>query len=137
MIDDYNIKDISYESLRNRIGYVPQDVLLFSGTIRENIAFGMNNVSMEEVVEAAKKSKAHDFINKLPLRYETMVGERGSNLSGGQKQRIAIARAILKIPIFLFSMKRQVIWIQLQNRLFIKLLIGLVRISRQLSLPID
>lgn len=98
LIDDYNIKDISYESLRNRIGYVPQDVLLFSGTIRENIAFGMNNVSMEEVVEAAKKSKAHDFINKLPLRYETMVGERGSNLSGGQKQRIAIARAILKNP---------------------------------------
>ncbi len=98
LIDDYNIKDISYGSLRNRIGYVPQDVFLFSGTVRENIAFGMNNVSMEEIVDTAKKSKAHEFINKLPLRYETIVGERGSNLSGGQKQRIAIARAILKDP---------------------------------------
>jgi len=98
LIDDYNIKDISYESLRANIGYVPQDVFLFSGTIRENIAFGMGNVSMEEIVDAASKSKAHDFINKLPLRYGTMVGERGSNLSGGQKQRIAIARAILKKP---------------------------------------
>jgi ATP-binding cassette subfamily B protein len=98
LIDDYNIRDISYEALRDRIGYVPQDVFLFSGTIRENIAFGSNNVSMEEIVEAAQKSRAHDFINKLPLRYETLVGERGSNLSGGQKQRIAIARAILKKP---------------------------------------
>jgi len=98
LIDDYNIKDISYESLRANIGYVPQDVFLFSGTIRENIAFGMGNVSMEEIVDAARKSKAHVFINKLPLRYETLVGERGSNLSGGQKQRIAIARAILKKP---------------------------------------
>lgn len=98
LIDDYNIKDISYESLRSRIGYVPQDVFLFSGTIRENIAFGMNNVSMEEIIDAAKKAKVHYFINELPLRYETLVGERGSNLSGGQKQRIAIARAILKDP---------------------------------------
>ncbi|NLM97673.1 MAG: peptidase domain-containing ABC transporter [Halanaerobiaceae bacterium] len=98
LIDDYNIKDLSYRSLRDRIGYVPQDIFLFSGTIRENIAFGMKNISMEEIVDAAKKSRAHDFINKLPLRYETHVGERGSNLSGGQKQRIAIARAILKKP---------------------------------------
>ncbi|MEJ6952528.1 peptidase domain-containing ABC transporter [Natronospora cellulosivora (SeqCode)] len=98
LIDDYNLKDLSYESLRDRVGYVPQDIFLFSGTIRENIAFGMQNVSMEEIVDAAKKSKAHEFINKLPLRYETLVGERGSNLSGGQKQRIAIARAILKDP---------------------------------------
>ncbi|MEJ6950295.1 ATP-binding cassette domain-containing protein [Halanaerobiaceae bacterium ANBcell28] len=82
----------------DRVGYVPQDIFLFSGTIRENIAFGMQNVSMEEIVDAAKKSKSHEFINKLPPRYETLVGERGSNLSGGQKQRIAIARAILKDP---------------------------------------
>jgi len=98
LIDDYNIKDLSYKSLRDRIGYVPQDIFLFSGTVRENIAFGVNNISMEEIVDAAKKSRAHEFINKLPLRYETHVGERGSNLSGGQKQRIAIARAILKNP---------------------------------------
>ena len=75
LIDDYNIKDLSYRSLRDRIGYVPQDIFLFSGTIRENIAFGMKNISMEEIVDAAKKSRAHDFINKLPLRYETHVGK--------------------------------------------------------------
>ncbi|PRX29422.1 ATP-binding cassette subfamily B protein [Orenia metallireducens] len=97
-IDDYNIKDISLDSLRGRIGYIPQDVFLFSGTVRENIAFGLKDVSMEDIVDAAQKAQAHQFINKLPLRYETKIGERGSDLSGGQRQRIAIARAILRNP---------------------------------------
>lgn len=98
VIDDYNIEDINLKCLRNRIGYVPQDVFIFSGTIRDNIAFGHQQIEMEEIIGAAQKAKAHDFINKLPLRYETMVGERGSTLSGGQRQRLAIARAILKQP---------------------------------------
>ncbi|MFW5980905.1 MAG: peptidase domain-containing ABC transporter, partial [Halanaerobiaceae bacterium] len=98
IIDDYNIEDISLESLRANIGYVPQDIFLFSGTIKENIAFGQKNRSMKQIIEAARKSQAHQFINELSLRYETLVGERGSNLSGGQKQRVAIARAILKDP---------------------------------------
>ncbi|PRX20634.1 ATP-binding cassette subfamily B protein [Orenia metallireducens] len=98
LIDNYNLKDINLESLRRNIGYVPQDVFLFSGTLRENIAFGLKNITMDEIVDAAKKAQAHNFINELPLRYETLVGERGTNLSGGQRQRIAIARAILKQP---------------------------------------
>jgi len=98
IFDDYNIKDISIQHLRENIGYVPQEIFLFDGTIKENIAFGLNNVSMENIIRVARKVKAHEFINELPLRYNTKVGERGSNLSGGQKQRIAIARAILKKP---------------------------------------
>ena len=98
LIDGYNIQDINLESLRNKIGYIPQEIFLFSGTIRDNIAFGSENVSMKNIIEAAKRARAHKFINNLPLRYETKVGERGSNLSGGQKQRIAIARAIIKKP---------------------------------------
>ena len=98
LIDSYNIKDINLESLREKIAYVPQDIFLFSGSVRENISFALKNTSMKEIIDAAKKASAHNFINELPLRYDTLVGERGSNLSGGQKQRIAIARAILKKP---------------------------------------
>lgn len=98
IIDGHNIHDINVESLRDNIGYVPQDIFLFSGSVRENIAFGIDNAKAEDIVEAAKKAKAHDFINDLQLRYETLVGERGSNLSGGQKQRLAFARTILKNP---------------------------------------
>ena len=98
LYDDYNIEDISLEHLRGRIGYVPQDIFLFSGTVKENIAFGQQNISMEKIIQASRKAKAHQFINELPLRYDTVVGERGSNLSGGQRQRLAIARAILKEP---------------------------------------
>ena len=98
LFDDYNVEDISLEHLRAKIGYVPQEIFLFSGTVKENIAFGQQNVSMEKIVQASRKAQAHQFINDLPLRYDAMVGERGSNLSGGQRQRIAIARAILKDP---------------------------------------
>ena len=95
---DYNVKDINLESLRDKIAYISQDIFLFSGTIRENLALGNEFASFEEIIEACKLSKANDFIEKLPMRYETMLDENGANLSGGQKQRLAIARALLKKP---------------------------------------
>lgn len=98
IIADYNINDIKLSNLRERIAYIPQETFLFSGTILENLMFGLGNVSLEEVINAAKKARAHEFINELPLRYETRLEENGSNLSGGQRQRLAIARAILKKP---------------------------------------
>ena len=84
--------------LRDRIAYISQDVFLFSGTIYENLSLGIENPDMEAVIEAAKMARAHDFINSMPLRYETMLEENGANLSGGQKQRLAITRALLKKP---------------------------------------
>ncbi len=97
-IKDYNIKDISFESLREKLAYISQDIFMFSGTIRENLTLGSQNTHMEQIIEACSMAQAHDFINKLPLRYETYLEENGANLSGGQKQRLAIARAILKKP---------------------------------------
>lgn len=98
LISNYNIKDISIDSLREKIAYIPQETFLFSGTIMENLILGLDDVTPEEVLEASRKAQAHDFINELPLRYETRLEENGSNLSGGQRQRLAIARAILKKP---------------------------------------
>ena len=98
LIDGHDIRQVSLSSLRSQIGVVPQDVVLFSGSIRQNIAFGMPNVPMEEIVGAATLASAHEFIIALPMGYETVVGERGASLSGGQRQRIAIARALLKKP---------------------------------------
>lgn len=97
-INGNNIEDIQIETLRDRIAYIPQETFLFSGTIYENLALGLDMVSMEEIVEAAKRAQAHEFINGLPMRYETMLEENGMNLSGGQRQRLAIARAMLKKP---------------------------------------
>ncbi len=97
-IKDYNIKDISFESLREKLAYISQDIFMFSGTIRENLSMGSRSIDMEQIIEACRMAQAHDFINKLPLRYETYLEENGANLSGGQKQRLAIARAILKEP---------------------------------------
>ena len=97
-VNGTNIKDIGLGALRDRIAYVPQEVFLFSGSIMENLRFGMAGTGPEEIVEAAKMAKAHDFINELPLRYDTMLDENGANLSGGQRQRLAITRAILKKP---------------------------------------
>jgi len=97
-IDDIDIRDVQMNSLREQIGIVPQETMLFSGTVTENIQYGRLEATMEEVVEAAKAGNAHEFILELPNGYETHIGERGSNLSGGQRQRIAIARAILKNP---------------------------------------
>ena len=95
-IDDQNIADVTQSSLREMISYVPQEPLLFHRTIRENIAYGKPRAILETVKRAAKQAHAHEFIEKLPQGYETIVGERGVKLSGGQRQRIAIARAILK-----------------------------------------
>jgi ATP-binding cassette subfamily B multidrug efflux pump len=97
-LDGYNINDLSLESLRRQIAVVFQETFLFSASIRNNIAYGLREVSMEQVIQVAKLAKAHDFIMELPLGYDTIVGERGLGLSGGQKQRIAIARALLKDP---------------------------------------
>ena len=95
---DYNIKDINIEALRDKIAYISQDIFMFSGTIRENLLLGNEEATMEEIIEACKLSKANEFIEKLPMRYETMLEENGANLSGGQKQRLDIARALLKKP---------------------------------------
>jgi ATP-binding cassette, subfamily B, multidrug efflux pump len=97
-IDGYDVRDVSLNSLRSQIGIVLQETNLFSGTIRDNIAFGRPDASDEEVMEAAKAAAAHDFIMTFPQGYDTPVGERGTTLSGGQKQRIAIARALLLNP---------------------------------------
>ena len=98
LLDGRNVNNISLHSLRENIGLVSQTVFLFDGTIRENILYGKRDATDEEIVEAAKKAKIHDFIASLPLGYDTPVGERGVRLSGGQKQRVAIARVFLKDP---------------------------------------
>ncbi len=98
LIDGINIKDVTLSSLRENIGVVAQDVYLFSGSIKENIAYGKDNATDEEIKEAAKMAGAHEFIESLPNGYNTYVGERGVKLSGGQKQRISIARVFLKNP---------------------------------------
>ena len=97
-VDGKSIKDITLHSLRESIGVVAQDVYLFSGSVRENIAYGKSNATDEEIIESAKMAGAHDFIMSLPQGYDTYVGERGVKLSGGQKQRISIARLFLKNP---------------------------------------
>jgi ATP-binding cassette, subfamily B, bacterial MsbA len=97
-LDGVDLRAITQESLRQQIGVVPQETLLFGGTIRENILYGRLQASEAELIEAAKAANAHDFIMALPDGYQTVVGERGIRLSGGQRQRVAIARAILKDP---------------------------------------
>ncbi len=98
LVDGYDVRDVTLTSLRQQIGVVLQESLLFTGTIRENIAFGKPDATMEEIIAAAKAAQAHDFIAALPGGYDAQVGERGVNLSGGQKQRIAIARTLLTDP---------------------------------------
>lgn len=97
-IDGVNVKDLNFNSMRRFIAMVPQETLLFSGTIEENIRFGRLDATHEEILEAAKLANAHDFIMSQPEGYETMLGERGVNLSGGQAQRVALSRAFLKDP---------------------------------------
>jgi ATP-binding cassette subfamily B multidrug efflux pump len=101
MIDGLDVRDIKEDSLLAHIGIVPQETILFSGTIRENICYGFPQATEEEMIAAAKAAQAHDFIIKLPKGYDSHVEERGSNLSGGQKQRIAIARAVILHPMIL------------------------------------
>lgn len=97
-VDGYDIRNLQRSALRKNIGIVQQDVYLFNGTIRENIAYGNFDAAEEEIIEAAKKANIHDYIISLPHGYDTNVGERGVKLSGGQKQRVSIARAFLKNP---------------------------------------
>lgn len=97
-LDGVDIRDVTVQSLRKQIGIVLQDNILFSDSVRENIALGKPDATMEEIIEAAKAANAHEFITNLPEGYETKVGERGVKLSGGQKQRVAIARVFLKNP---------------------------------------
>lgn len=96
--DQKDSRDFSISALRSQIALVPQDIFLFGGSIRENIAYGKPSATEEEIIEAAKKANASEFIDRFPESYDTVVGERGTQLSGGQRQRIAIARAVLKNP---------------------------------------
>ena len=98
LIDGINVEDVTLKSLREQIAIVPQDNILFSGTIAQNIAFGKTDLDLPAIEAAAKIANAHQFITELSQGYHTYVGERGVNLSGGQRQRIAIARAILRDP---------------------------------------
>ncbi len=97
-IDGNDVRKLTLESLRSQIGLVSQDVYLFGGSIKDNIAYGKPEATMDEIIDAAKKANIHDFIMELPDKYDTFVGERGTRLSGGQKQRISIARVFLKNP---------------------------------------
>jgi ATP-binding cassette subfamily B protein len=98
LIDGCDVRDVTIDSLRSQIGIVLQETTLFSGTIRENIAYGRPDALLDEVLAAAKAAQAHEFVSELPDGYDTVVGERGVGLSGGQKQRVAIARALLLDP---------------------------------------
>lgn len=98
LIDGQNVKEMKLEDLRRKIGYVPQDALLFSGSVRDNIAWGKEDATMDEIILAAKNAQIHDTIEKLPHQYETKLGQKGINLSGGQKQRLTIARALVRKP---------------------------------------
>jgi ATP-binding cassette subfamily B protein len=97
-LDGKEIRELPLEDLRGAIGFVSQDVFLFHGTVRENIAYGSFDAPLDDIVEAAKIAEAHDFIVDMPNGYDTVVGERGQKLSGGQRQRLSIARAVLKDP---------------------------------------
>jgi ATP-binding cassette, subfamily B, multidrug efflux pump len=101
LFDNQDIKSFKLDTLRKQIGFVPQESLLFTGTIKENMAWGKENATLEEIIEANKDAQIHDTIVHLPKKYETLIGQKGVNLSGGQKQRISIARALIRKPAIL------------------------------------
>jgi len=104
LIDGYDIRDVTIESLRAQVGIVTQQTILFNDTVRNNIAYGDIRKSDEDIVRAAEAANAHDFIMKLPQGYDTVIGEQGVKLSGGERQRISIARALLKdAPILILD----------------------------------
>jgi subfamily B ATP-binding cassette protein MsbA len=104
LIDGYDIRKVTLKSLRDQIGLVTQQTILFNDTVRNNIAYGSLKCSDQEVIEAAKAANAHDFIQRLPQGYDTIIGEQGAKLSGGERQRISIARALLKnAPILILD----------------------------------
>jgi ATP-binding cassette subfamily B protein/subfamily B ATP-binding cassette protein MsbA len=98
LVNGRDIRDVRLKSYRNLLAIVQQDVFLFDGSVRDNIAYGRYNATSEDVLDAARRANAHEFIERLPEQYDTFIGERGVKLSGGQQQRLAIARAILKAP---------------------------------------
>jgi ATP-binding cassette, subfamily B, multidrug efflux pump len=98
MVDGVDVRTLDFKHLRRQIGYVPQEALLFTGTIKENLAWGKEDATLEEMIEAAKNAQIHETIELLPDKYEALLGQKGINLSGGQKQRLSIARALIKNP---------------------------------------
>ena len=112
LIDGRDIRDYTLKTLRNRIGTVSQETMLFRDSIRDNIAYGRTEAGTEEIIAAAKTANAHDFIDALPDGYDTLVGERGMRLSGGERQRIALARAFLRdSPVLLLDEPISVVYI--------------------------
>ena len=104
LVDGVNVKDLRQKTLRSLIGYVPQKGLLFSGTVKSNIAFGNDAISDEKIIEAAKVAEADEFISNMENRYDSVIAQGGKNVSGGQKQRLSIARAVAIDPeIFIFD----------------------------------
>ena len=97
-VDGKDLTNLSLKSLRKKIGYVPQEALLFSGSVKDNIAWGKEDASLEEIIQVAKDAQIHETIDRLPNKYETVLGQKGVNLSGGQKQRLSIARALVRKP---------------------------------------